>query len=63
MAKEITKKANAFIADHYDRLSLALPKGMKAEIHEYMNRHPGQYRSLTDLICKAIQKELQKDMD
>lgn len=61
MAGEITKKANAFIASHYDRLHLAIPKGLKAEMNSYVKSHPDKYRSVTALVCQAVQELMQKD--
>ena len=61
MAIDPTKKkakANQYIAERYDRLSIALPKG-KREQYGSMAKRRGQ--SLTGLIVSLLEAELEKE--
>ncbi|MBE6725133.1 MAG: hypothetical protein E7576_08095 [Ruminococcaceae bacterium] len=61
MAGEASRKANAFINDHYDRMSLALPKGLKAEMADHVAKYPEKYRSITDLVAQAVRARIAAD--
>ena len=61
MAGEESRKANAFIKKHYDRMSLALPKGLKQEMTEHVAKYPDKYRSITDLVAQAIRAKIESD--
>lgn len=50
-------KANAYIAEHYDRLCIALPKGRRKEYGELA---AARGISLTELIVRVMDRELKE---
>lgn len=51
-------KANAYIAENYDRLSLAIPKGKK---EQYSSLASKRGMSLAKLIVTTLDAELEKE--
>ena len=51
-------KANLYITEHYDRMSLAVPKGKKQQALELAKKRD---MSLTKLIVSLIDAEIEKE--
>lgn len=54
-----TAYKNQFIADNYDRINLAVPKGKREKYREHAKNH--NYNSLNDFAVKAMENQIKKD--
>jgi len=52
------KAVNKYIRNNYDRFSLVLPKGRKAELQEHAQQ---QGESLNGFVNRAIDHEVERD--
>ncbi len=60
MSEKKREKENAYIAEHFDRLSIALPKGKKDQLRKLAT---DRHMSVTKLIVKMLDDELEKNGD
>lgn len=56
-----TEYANEYISKNYDRLSLAIPGGMKSEFQNHVNEHKEKYKSITDFLIKSAKAQIEID--
>ena len=57
-AEKKSAKANLYITEHYDRLSLAIPKGKKQQALELAKKRGV---SMTKLIVSLLDAEIEKE--
>lgn len=53
MTKTQQNRQNKYIDDHYDRINLTVPKGMKAKIQAYALEHGESVNSLLNRLLEA----------